>query len=70
MKFVFTTAFCSVNGSQPEAQNPFGNEEDWKEDEKEEEKEEKPAGGVPYKVRALYDYNGIESDELSFKQGL
>lgn len=44
---------------------PFDDEEDW--DEGENVLVDNGEPGVP--VRALYDYEGAESDELSFKQG-
>lgn len=53
-----------TNGTRPEA-NPF-EEEEWDE-EGGEALVDNGEPGVP--VKALYDYEGAESDELSFKQG-
>lgn len=46
--------------------NPF-EEEEWDEEDGNEALVDNGEPGVP--VRALYDYEGAESDELSFKQG-
>lgn len=70
--FVFFLFLCYRNGasnSQTPDSNPF-EEEEW-----DEEEGVGPDGtlvdngepGVP--VKALYDYEGAEADELSFKQG-
>lgn len=58
--------FFSRNGNYPnnEGPNPF-EEDEW--DEGGEVLVDNGEPGVP--VRALYDYVGAESDELSFKQG-
>jgi hypothetical protein len=51
--------------SDQQESNPFdGEEEEWDEDGALRDTGEP---GVP--VKALYDYEGAESDELSFKQG-
>lgn len=57
-------SFYFRNGTRPEG-NPF-EEEEWDEDPGE-VLVDNGEPGVP--VRALYDYEGAESDELSFKQG-
>ncbi|KAF4531753.1 hypothetical protein B566_EDAN014493 [Ephemera danica] len=58
-----TTSQSSQQGQQDS--NPFdGEEEEWEEDGALRDNGEP---GVP--VKALYDYEGAESDELSFKQG-
>lgn len=46
--------------------NPF-DEEEWDEGDAENMLVDNGEPGVP--VRALYDYDGAESDELTFKQG-
>lgn len=53
------------NGNQKGDANPF-EEEEWDEDVND-ALIDNGEPGVP--VRALYDYEGAESDELSFKQG-
>lgn len=56
-----TTNGTSKSSNEP---NPFGDEEEWEEDAVLVDNGEP---GVP--VKALYDYDGAESDELTFKQG-
>lgn len=46
--------------------NPFEEEEEW--DEGDNVLVDNGEPGVP--VKALYDYDGAESDELTFKQGM
>lgn len=53
------------NGNQKGESNPF-DEEEWEEDVND-ALIDNGEPGIP--VRALYDYDGAESDELSFKQG-
>lgn len=53
------------NGGTKNDSNPF-EEEEWDEDSNE-ALVDNGEPGVP--VRALYDYEGAEADELSFKQG-
>lgn len=59
---------CYSNGTNSKSdQNPF-EEEEWDEgDGAENVLVDNGEPGVP--VKALYDYEGAESDELSFKQG-
>ena len=66
----FTFHLCVVlilcsNGTRSEA-NPF-EEEEWDE-EGGEALVDTGEPGIP--VKALYDYDGAESDELSFRQGV
>lgn len=60
--FTILIYFLLRNGSGKEA-NPF-EEEEWDESDALVDNGEP---GVP--VKALYDYEGAENDELSFKQG-
>lgn len=73
LRFYDFIYLCNSNGgsnSQTPDSNPF-EEEEW-----DEEEGVGPDGalvdngepGVP--VKALYDYDGAEADELSFKQGI
>lgn len=55
-----------TNGTRGAEQNPF-DEEEWEEEEGNEALVDNGEPGVP--VKALYDYDGAESDELTFKQG-
>lgn len=62
----YSLLFCLVRNGTPRTEaNPF-EEEEWDE-EGNEALVDNGEPGVP--VRALYDYEGAESDELSFKQG-
>ena len=58
--------FCYRNGTSKSDANPF-EEEEWDEGDAEHILIDNGEPGVP--VKALYDYVGAESDELSFKQG-
>lgn len=60
---------CIRNGSNNKNEpNPFEEEEEWDEgDGAENILTDNGEPGIP--VKALYDYVGAESDELSFKQG-
>lgn len=57
---------CSNGTNAKQESNPF-EEEEWDEDGGE-PLVDNGEPGVP--VRALYDYEGAEADELSFKQGM
>lgn len=54
------------NGTGKSEPNPF-EEEEWDEGDGESILVDNGEPGVP--VKALYDYDGAESDELTFKQG-
>ncbi|XP_030371602.1 protein kinase C and casein kinase substrate in neurons protein 2 isoform X3 [Scaptodrosophila lebanonensis] len=54
-----------TNGNGKADSNPFDEEEEW--DEADNVLTDNGEPGVP--VKALYDYEGAESDELTFKQG-
>lgn len=54
------------NGTNKSEPNPF-EEEEWDEGDGESILVDNGEPGVP--VKALYDYDGAESDELTFKQG-
>jgi len=54
------------NGNGKVDANPFDEEEEW--DEGDNVLVDNGEPGVP--VKALYDYEGAESDELTFKQGV
>ncbi|XP_065083614.1 protein kinase C and casein kinase substrate in neurons protein 1 isoform X2 [Ochlerotatus camptorhynchus] len=57
-----------TNGKANDAQNPFDEEEEWDEgDGADNILVDNGEPGVP--VKALYDYEGAESDELTFKMG-
>lgn len=56
--------FLSNGNGKPEV-NPFEEEEEW--DEGDNVLVDNGEKGVP--VKALYDYEGAEDDELTFKQG-
>lgn len=55
------------NGTGKSDANPF-EEEEWDEGDSESVLVDNGEPGVP--VKALYDYEGAESDELTFKQGI
>lgn len=54
------------NGTRPPETTPFDDDE-WEEEDGSEALVDNGEPGVP--VKALYDYDGAEADELSFKQG-
>lgn len=56
----------SSNGTSKSEANPF-EEEEWDEGDAENILIDNGEPGVP--VKALYDYEGAENDELTFKQG-
>lgn len=66
-KLLYKTHNCYSNGTNAKQEsNPF-EEEEWDEDGGE-PLVDNGEPGVP--VRALYDYEGAEADELTFKQGI
>lgn len=70
-RFCWTIAFNIKfknfrNGTSKSEPNPF-EEEEWDEGDNESVLVDNGEPGVP--VKALYDYEGAESDELTFKQG-
>lgn len=62
----FCACYCCRNGTSKSEPNPF-EEEEWDEGDGESILVDNGEPGVP--VKALYDYDGAESDELTFKQG-
>ena len=60
-------AFALRNGTSKSEANPF-EEEEWDEGDADTALVDNGEPGVP--VKALYDYDGAESDELTFKQGM
>lgn len=71
LRFIHKCPFFSRNGTNGKAndsQNPFDEEEEWDEgDAADNILVDNGEPGVP--VKALYDYEGAESDELTFKMG-
>lgn len=63
--FLLVEFTCRNGNGKPEA-NPF-EEEEWDEGDGDNVLVDNGEPGVP--VKALYDYDGAESDELTFKQG-
>lgn len=63
----FSLHFDFRNGTNKTEANPF-EEEEWDEGDADNALVDNGEPGVP--VKALYDYDGAESDELTFKQGM